>query len=215
MIIRQPLRDQIYENILSKIEEGDYRPGERLSDVNMAQDLSVSRTPVREALLRLEQEGLVDTAPGYGFAVRSLSAREIREKYPILSALECLALRSSPLPSAAKIKKLDKLNELMTDAEADPARLISLDDEWHALLLSDCRNESLVKMIGHLKTNLRRYEAAYMRDAKRVAVSAEHHGRITAALAGGDLAAALEWLEKNWVQTTEELAEWLVRNQKP
>lgn len=214
LIIRQPLREQIYENILLKIEDGNYKPGERLSDVNVAIDLRVSRTPVREALLRLEQEGLVNTELGYGFAVRPLSVSEISEKYPILSALECLALRSSRLPSATLIKKLDKLNDLMINSGGNAARLMSLDEQWHSLLLSNCENKSLVVMIVALKTNLRRYELAYMRDARRVAVSTEHHSEITRALADGDLESALEWLERNWVQTTEQLAEWLIQIQK-
>lgn len=215
MIIRQPLREQIYENILLKIEDGNYQPGEKLSDVRVAGDLSVSRTPVREALLRLEKEGLVNTEPGYGFAVRPLSAAEIREKYPILSTLECFALRSAPLPSAAQLKKLDKLNEAMTNVGASAARLIGLDEEWHAQLLANCENASLMTMINGLKTSLRRYEAAYMRDAQRVAVSTEHHWQITRALAREDLETALAWLERNWLQTTEELAAWLNRNQNP
>lgn len=214
LIVRQPLREQIYANILLKIEQGTYEPGRKLSDSNVAGDLRVSRTPVREALLRLEREGIINSELNYGFAVRPLSPREIREKYPILSALESLALRSSPLPTAAQIKKLDKLNEGMSRSANNPARLIGLDEEWHSLLLSNCENQSLLVMIAGLKTNLRRYELAYMRDARRVALSTDHHLQITKALADGDLENALQWLERNWVQTTEQLAEWLIQNQK-
>lgn len=214
LITRQPLRDQIYENILQKIEHGAYEPGRKLSDSTVADDLRVSRTPVREALLRLEREGLVNSLLNYGFAVRPFSAREIQEKYPILSSLESLALKISPLPTPAQIKKLDKLNETMTRSENKPARLIALDEEWHRLLLSNCGNQSLTAMIGGLKTNLRRYELAYMRDARRVAVSTEHHWQITQALSAGDVESALGWLERNWIETTEQLAVWLIENQK-
>lgn len=214
LITRQPLREQIYENILLKIEQGTYEPGRKLSDSHVAGDLRVSRTPVREALLRLEREGLINSELNYGFAVRPLSVREIREKYPILSALESLALRSFPLPTAAQLKKLDKLNEAISRAASNPARLINLDEEWHALLLSNCENQSLLVMIAGLKTNLRRYELAYMRDARRVAASTEHHLQITKALSEGDVEGGLRWLERNWVETTEQLAEWLIQNQK-
>jgi DNA-binding GntR family transcriptional regulator len=194
LIVRQPLREQVYVNLLLKIHAGTYRPG--------------------EALLRLEQEGLVTTEPGYGFAIRPLSAQEIRDNYPILSALECLALRTSSPLSAAQIKKLNKLNESITPGANNEARLIDLDERWHSLLLSNCENKSLTAMINGLKANLRRYELAYMRDARRVASSNEHHLQITKALENADMIHALEWLERNWIETAEQLATWLIDNHK-
>lgn len=209
MIVRQPLRDQVYEEVLRRIESGDFGPGDRLRDVNLAAELEVSRTPVREALLRLEREGMVTSDLGYGFAVRRLSGEEIRDKYPILSALEGLALRTSPAPSAARLKELKKLNETMVRSRGDAARLLELDERWHSLLLSECANATLMLMIGALKASLRRYELAYMRDAQRLETSAEHHDQIVTALTEGDTARALLWLDKNWVASMEQLATWL------
>ncbi|MGH9947809.1 MAG: GntR family transcriptional regulator [Pyrinomonadaceae bacterium] len=213
MIIRRPLREQIYETLLERIENGSYIPGERLSDVNIATDLSVSRTPAREALLRLESDGVVGADPGYGFAIRPLSVLEIREKYPILSALEALALRISPLPSDQQLEKLNNLNDSMADWNGAVVELVEIDEAWHRALLANCQNRSLIEVIAGIKTTLRRYEVAYMRDSRRKTVSTNHHYQIVISLKEGDLETALDWLDRNWIQTTEELSAWLEENQ--
>ena len=208
-ITRRPLREQIYEELIQWIDSGAYAPAERLRDFALAEALGVSRTPVREALLRLEREGIIAADQGRGFKIRPFSAVEVREKYPIVWTLECLALRTSPPPGAEQVERLRALNQAMSDAQGGPARLLGHDTEWHAALLERCGNAALLEMIGALKTTLRRYELAYMRESVRVAASTEHHARILEAYSRGELEAAQEWLRRNWEQSLDELSRWL------
>ena len=98
MISRAPLRDEVCRQILDRIHRGDLPPGSRVRDGDLASQLGVSRTPIREALLHLAQEGVLDAAMGRGFRVRRLDAVELREVGDILGSLESLALRLSPPP---------------------------------------------------------------------------------------------------------------------
>jgi DNA-binding GntR family transcriptional regulator len=96
MIPRVPLRDEVYRQILDRIHRGELPPGTRVRDADLTAQLGVSRTPIREALLRLVRDGVLDTAMGRGFRVRPIDAAELREVGDILGALEALALRLSP-----------------------------------------------------------------------------------------------------------------------
>ncbi len=100
MISRAPLRDEVCRQILDRIHRGDLPPGSRVRDSDLASQLGVSRTPIREALLHLARDGVLETAMGRGFRVRPIDAAELREVGDILGALESLALRLSPPASA-------------------------------------------------------------------------------------------------------------------
>ena len=208
-ITRVPLREQVHHAVIRRILREELAPGSRLSDSALAAELGVSRTPVREALLRLEREGFLETDVGRGFFVKALSAREVREVYPILWTLEILAMRSSAPPAPTTLAELDRINDEMGRVSDDPERRIDLDILWHRTLVSGCENEQLLAMIAGLKAVIRRYEYAYMQDAGRVPVSTRTHGEIARALDGGDVDGAARLLESNWRITAEQLAEWL------
>ena len=86
-----PLRDVVFETLRQKILKGELKPGERLIEVALAQRLGVSRTPVREAIHKLEQEGLVVMAPRKGAQVATISAQSVRDVLEVRKAMECLA----------------------------------------------------------------------------------------------------------------------------
>jgi DNA-binding GntR family transcriptional regulator len=209
MIVRQPLREQVRARLYGRIYDGSLAPGTRVRDTTLAGELGVSRTPVREALVWLEREGVVVAEAGYGFTVRPLSATEVREKYPIVWTLEGLALRTSPPLSKARLRELRQLNKAIAVERADPIRRVELDTEWHKLLLSGCENSSLLEMIDTVKTSIRRYEIAYMLDVTPSTESIDHHNRIVAALSTGDMDSAVAWLERNWAIGVETLVGWL------
>jgi DNA-binding GntR family transcriptional regulator len=210
-IVRRPLRDDVHTALLERIWRGELPAGSRLRDVSLAAAMGVSRTPVREALLQLQREGMVRADMGRGFVVEALSPREVRELYPIVWTLECLALRLSPQPSAALVRRLRAVNRDLRAAKREPEACLELDGRWHDALLTACPNEPLLALLRSLKDRLRRYEYAYMRDVGRVELSTRHHDRIAAALAAGDLEGAAHWLERNWRISLERLGGWLQR----
>ena len=208
-IVRRPLREAVHARLVDEICLGVLPGGSRLSDVTLSDRLGVSRTPVREALLRLHREGLVRADMGRGFVVEPLSAREVQDLYPIVWTLECLALRTSPAPSASHLRSLRSINRRLRSAKREPETSLELDGRWHGELLAGCPNRALLELIAGLKERLRRYEYAYMRDVGRVELSTRHHDRIASALATGRLDEAVHWLERNWRISLERLGGWL------
>jgi DNA-binding GntR family transcriptional regulator len=207
-IARVPLRDQVHHAIIDRILRDELRPGARISDTTLARELGVSRTPIREALLRLEREGFLEADVGRGFFVKPLSVREVRDVYPVLWTLEVAALRGTAALTEDRRAELDRINAAL-EGEQDPERRIDLDEAWHRTLLETCGNEYLMGLIATLKTVIRRYEYAYMQNAGYIPVSTRTHEQIAELLAAGDVDGAAPLLENNWRFTLDSLLKWL------
>jgi DNA-binding GntR family transcriptional regulator len=207
-ITRVPLRDQVHHAVVDRIFRDELRPGARISDTALARELGVSRTPIREALLRLEREGFLEADVGRGFFVKPLSVREVREAYPVLWTLEVLALRTAEPLGDGRRAEMARINAEL-ESEQDPERRIDLDGAWHRALLESCGNEYLMGMIASLKAVIRRYEYAYMQNAGYIPVSTRTHEQIAELVAAGKVDEAVPLLEANWRFTMESLLVWL------
>ncbi|MFC4049856.1 GntR family transcriptional regulator [Actinomadura syzygii] len=202
---RRLLREQVRDEILNRLLKGVFPVGSRINEVQLAAEIGVSRTPLREALASLAQEGILDARPNRGYWVSALSEREIRETYPIIAQLEVLAIRlSDPEELARRAPLLIELAENMATS-ADTQGVQQADDEWHAGLLAACPNRRLLEMIGDTKRIVHRYEFAYLGDAHSVRESVDQHKRIAAALREQDLEAACAELESNWTISMHRL----------
>jgi DNA-binding GntR family transcriptional regulator len=209
IITRAPLRDEVHRRLLELIHRGELQPGARVRDVQLAGQLGVSRTPVREALLRLVREGVLEADMGRGFSVRRLDAAEMRETGAILSSLEDLALRlSGPIPPE-RLARLGEIDRELANTRGDADRCIALDEAWHRTLLEGCPNTRLLAMISELWHVPRRYMRGYLRDQGRVTLSTQHHARIIEALRRNDLASARERFNHHWDRGIEELGAWI------
>jgi DNA-binding GntR family transcriptional regulator len=205
VLTRAPLRDQVYLELLQRIHRGDLPAGSRVRDARIAADLGVSRTPVREALLRLARDGVLEALAGRGFRVRPLDPEELLEVGTILGVLEPLALE---LTHDFPPQRLDRLVELVRQLErirGDISRCIELDDEWHRTLLEGCANQRLLQLIVTLRQIPRRYLHAYLQGAGRVSLSTVYHARIMDSLRQGDRATAAQLLQRQWKRGVEEL----------
>jgi DNA-binding GntR family transcriptional regulator len=208
---RVPLRADLRLKVLERILNGKLSPGSRVNESRLAKELNVSRTPLREALFQLEREGFVRSDRDRGFSVEPMSGREIREFYPILWTLECLALRLCGPRATLAVPSLTRLNnELRTTR--NPKRALILDNTWHETLLASCPNRRLQDYIKGLRLGIRRYELVYMREVPLINVSVHQHQEIIKAVKDGDTGLALEKLEENWRFSMEEL---LVRLGEP
>jgi DNA-binding GntR family transcriptional regulator len=210
-IARAPLADEVYRQVLQRIHQGDLAPGTRVRDTELATRLGVSRTPVREALLRLSRDGALENAVGRGFRVRPLDPVEFRESGAILGALESLALRLSPEPTADRIARLQAIDRAIEQTRGDPARCLDLEDQWHTVLLEACPNRRLLDHIGSLRQVTRRYLAAYMRGAGRLSLSTLPHARIIQAFGAGGRDSAATVFDQQWHRALAELESWVAR----
>jgi DNA-binding GntR family transcriptional regulator len=206
-IDRKPLREEIYARLRDRIIAGAFPPGSRLQDVRVAAELGVSRTPVREALLRLVKEGLVESDPNRGFFVAPLSRAEVLEIYPIIWTLECMALKASPPPTLSQIQALKQINADMASVAADPLRRLELDMRWHHALVELSGNQRLMDVLAGLKQLVRRYETVYMQDQSLVRQSTLDHAAIIEALRLKKTKMAAEQLKENWRRGMD----WIVK----
>jgi DNA-binding GntR family transcriptional regulator len=211
MITRKPLREQAYQEILDRVHRGDLPPGTRVKDSTLAGQLGVSRTPVREALLQLAREGVLDADMGRGFRVCRLDRTEMIEAGSILSALEALALRSSPEIPADRLNRLGEIDRELAQMRGDADRIVALEEEWHRTLVMGCSNQRLRDIIATLWQVPRRYMRAYLRDARRVSLSTQHHARIVEALRRNDRETAVSRISHYWERGIEELGSWMER----
>jgi DNA-binding GntR family transcriptional regulator len=213
-IARAPLRSEVRRLLLEEIVRGDLAPSEGINEAELSSRLGVSRTPLREAMLGLMQEGFVTATPGRGFSVRGLTRRDAEEIYPILWTLEGLALRSAwPIPGA-RLRQLEAANHRLEAARGDAGVALARDREWHSLLLAGCPNTMLLGMIENLKDHAARYEDAYMRNSGQVITSVAQHRQIQAAVRRDDPDGALALLERNWRVSLDFLGPWLESEEK-
>ncbi len=206
-----PFRTNLRREVLERIVCGDLAPGVRIKESQLAKTLGASRTPLREALINLEQDGFVRSELDRGFSVQSLSGREVRETYPILWTLEALALRASGVVVYTLLGDLSRLNAQFSKRK-DPLDRLEDDARWHETLLSCCPNQRLNALLSSLRTTIRRYERIYMSDAVLVTESVRQHQQIIEALRGKNSQAAEELLTENWRMGMELL---LVRLGEP
>jgi DNA-binding GntR family transcriptional regulator len=195
---RASLGDQVYLEILQRIQQGSIPTGTRLRDTAIAAELGVSRTPVREALVRLAREGILAAAIGRGFRLSPLDPAELREIGSILAALEPLALEQSPEPTRDRLERLAEVVRRLEQTRGDVAACVELDDEFHRILLEACPNRRLLDLVATLRRSLRRYLHHYLQRGGRVSLSSLQHGKILDALGKGDTAAARLLLERKW-----------------
>jgi len=211
-ILGLPIRYGIRADLVERIVDGRLRPGEAVSPPVIAEQLGVSATPVREALVDLANEGFIATLPRRGFFVRSLTAEEVEEIYPLIWTIEALTLGDAP-PGANDLDALNALNTAFA-AAASPAEHVDLDRQWHRLLVGRTTKRAWLVLLDSLKQRAYRYELAYMRRSRAVPGSAEQHHQIVEALRAADLDRAVRVLEANWKIGPKFLLPWLAQTKE-
>lgn len=198
-IDRTPLREQVREEVLRLIDSGEIPAKKPINEVQLANRIGVSRTPLREALITLEHEGIIRSTNGKGFSFSPLSKKEFTELCPVLASLEMLALQlSDPAAVRGIADQLAARAQEFTVQQASAGLIERHDDEWHDLLLSACPNERLLELITSLKQGLRRYERLMFADDTIIERSADEHAHIAQCLIDDDLPGALHALKQNW-----------------
>jgi DNA-binding GntR family transcriptional regulator len=203
MVSRQRFSADVHQELLGRIIRGELPSGQRLKDTELAEELGVSRTPVREALLRLEREGFISSQKHLGFTVKGLRESEIKEVYPLVRLLECSALASAPLPCKSGLEQLNILAACLEEADCDPFKRIELDSSWHLQLIEGSNNQHLARILSDLKGILFRYEYAFMKNDSLVEQSVAEHRAIAASLVAGDKAKAVRLLGEHWDRCAE------------
>jgi DNA-binding GntR family transcriptional regulator len=189
------LRDQVYEILRQKILDGEFPPGYKLPEKQLADQMNVSRTPVREAIQRLSLEGLV-VAPSTGRAeVREITLASIASSQDIREVLETYACRLAAQEiSTEQLRKLKETHKLEIKALADGdniEQLSKLNRVIHETLVVASGNEVLIHLVNYLSTQIPSYSLFALGDPKYLKDFVDSHGRIIDAIekSDGDTAA--------------------------
>lgn len=149
---RKSLREQIIDAIRNAIVEGRFRPGDKIPEAELAEQLGVSRTPVREAFKLLEQQGLIDIRPKHGTYVASMNRAEAEDGLHVRAALEVLAVRQAleRLTTQEWDELCGRYEAMLQDARrasdtSDAVVGIEFDIAWHTLLVESARNQALLR----------------------------------------------------------------------
>jgi DNA-binding GntR family transcriptional regulator len=193
---RSLLRDQVRIALIDRIVHGQLVPGDRLNEAQLASELQISRTPLKEAILAMEREGFVQASAGRGHVVTPLSRSEVEDTYPMLMAYEALILARYP-PDKATLKRMASLNTELSKTD-DPFRRLEIDEAFHAAIANGCPNGRLLYSMESLELVIRRYSSRYPLRAIDPKRSVADHRAIVRALTKGDTFEALRALERHW-----------------
>jgi len=203
---RSLLRDDVYVRLRDAIVDGTLEPGEQLRDAELATWLGVSRTPIREALLRLQQAGLVVARPGRSTSVATLDTRAIRDAQAVVAGMHELAVRQAvPQLTDQDLDRMRAANERFAAAlrRGDVDAALAADDEFHAVPVTCAANQALRQVLEQFTPSLRRLERLRFSSLTgRGSVSL--HERLIERCAAGDATGAAAVSFETW-QTLEPL----------
>lgn len=174
----QTLREKILEMIRDAILKGTMKPGERVSEPDLAERFGISRTPIREAFRQLESEGYLEVIPRKGAVVASLSERDIEEFYAIKILLEGFAAKMAAEKLTEKdIGRLESINERLKKvaADGDVKSFFRVHNEFHDLFIKAAGNDKLYEMINQLVMRFKRLRLASLSQPGRMEISVEEH----------------------------------------
>lgn len=198
---RTLLRDNVFETLRDAIVNGTYAPGERLRDAELEQWLGVSRTPIREALLRLERAGLVIALPGKATIVAPYDSKSTRSAQQVVAAMHELAARLAvPSITDPEISLMRAANERFERAliELDVETALSSDDEFHSVFVTASGNPVIREVLEQTTPVIRRIERMrFGTFAARGSIA--QHARIIESASNGDAEEAARVSRENWL----------------
>ena len=162
-----PLRDVVFNTLRQAILKGELKPGERLMELSLADKLGVSRTPVREAMRKLEQEGLVVMIPRRGAQVAGISEKDLNDVLEVRIALENIAIEKACTHMSEEVmsqlylasRKFEK-----TITEGNLVHLAEADEAFHEIIYQASDNARLIQILGNMREQFYRYRVEYLKE---------------------------------------------------
>ncbi len=200
-----PLRDVVFNTLRDEILYGKLKPGERLMEIAISERLGVSRTPVREAIRRLEQEGLVDMFPRRGAQVSGVTEKRLADALEARKTLETFTVNAAC--SRITKKQLEKLREAnlafeKSAKQEDAAKTAEADERFHNIIIEAAGNEMIADTLNNLKEQLFRYRYEYLKDVKEFSHLVEEHRMLIGAIEAGKSDVAVEIIKLHIDQQT-------------
>ncbi len=188
-----PLRDVVFNTLRQAILKGELAPGERLMEIQLAEKLGVSRTPIREAIRKLELEGLVLMIPRKGAEVARISEKSLRDVLEVRRSLEELAIElACERMSQEELDDLAQAQEAFRQAieRGEAMAIAETDEHYHDLIYQGTGNEKLVQILNNLREQMYRYRLEYIKDKDKRQILLLEHDHILKALKSRNIAEA-------------------------
>ncbi len=211
----KPLRDVIFDTLREAIIVGELKPGERLMEVQLAQKMGVSRTPVREAIRKLELEGLVEMLPRKGAHIADLSVKDIMDVLEVRATLDGLASSlSATRISDEEIRELRHIqSQFVSYVEKDNLQgSIKKDVEFHDIIYRSSRNDKLIQISNNLREQIQRFRVIYLKDYSSTRELVREHNEIIEAIAARDPEAAMRSAQAHIKKQEEAITRSVKKN---
>lgn len=200
-----PLRDVVFNTLRQAILRGEMEPGERLMEIQLAQKLGVSRTPIREAIRKLELEGLVVMIPRKGAEVAHITEKDMRDVLEVRCTLEELAVTlACKNVTDERISELIAANKVFEAAiiSKDVVNIVDADVQFHDIIYAMTDNVRLIQIINKLREQMYRYRLEYVKDARTHSILISEHNDI------------IEQLSKKNVEAAKSVVRQHINNQE-
>jgi DNA-binding GntR family transcriptional regulator len=186
----KPLREVVFESLREAIINGRLSPGERLMEIQLAEEMGVSRTPVREAIRKLELEGFVVMIPRKGAYVAGISIKDIANVFEVRAALEALAAGlAAERITEEELDELERylveISELRESGNLDA--IVEKDTMFHDVIYRASRNERLVQIVTHLQEQIHRFRTASLARPGRTRDALDEHKKLVEAISDRDV----------------------------
>lgn len=195
-----PLRDVVFNTLRQAILKGELAPGERLMEIQLAEKLGVSRTPIREAIRKLELEGLVLMIPRKGAEVAKISEKSLRDVLEVRRSLEELAIELAC--QRMTDEEIEQLGERQNDFKnainkGNAMNIAETDEAFHDVIYLGTGNDKLVQILNNLREQMYRYRVEYLKDERNYPTLMREHNEIVEGLMTKDKVRVTEAMHKH------------------
>ena len=203
-----PLRDVVFNTLRQAIITGEFAPGERLMEISLANRLGVSRTPVREAIRKLELEGLVIMIPRKGAQVARITEKNLRDVIEIRTVLEeFAAVLACERIDQSGLHDLRQAHEdfFRSVENGDILDIVDNDETFHDTIFRATNNDRLISIINNLREQFYRYRMEYVKDIRQRSNLVEEHRELLDAISSRDSIKAKELMKTHLLNQQQEV----------
>jgi len=201
----KPLRELVFESLREAIILGRLKPGERLMEVQLAEEMGVSRTPVREAIRKLELDGFVVMVPRKGAYVAGITLKDITDVFEVRAALEAMAagLAAERITDEEMDQLERSLLQISSHVNDDIDTIVKGDTTFHNLIYQASRNQRLVQIITHLQEQIQRFRMTSLSQPGRTKFALDEHKKIVEAISDRNVDLA-QMLAREHIENAEQ-----------
>lgn len=211
-----PLRDVVFNTLRKAILRGELKPGERLMEIQLANKLGVSRTPIREAIRKLELEGLVLMIPRKGAEVAQITEKNMQDVLEVRKALEELSVQLACeriTPEQVEEMKLAAEEFRKVLKSGDVTKIAEADVKFHDIIFAATNNQRLITLLNNLREQMYRFRVEYLKQKECYPQLLEEHDKLIALISGGEVEEACELMGRHIDNQASTVSDVIRRDQ--